>query len=233
MSDAQESAPDWASALEVLEWASRLADRGEYQRSLAFAERAIELDPENAAAQVAKGWALENLDRGRLTEAGDAYRAALRVDGRSLWAAAGLATVAERLGEGEEAMRLFRRVADTPLEPDEDDPDVLEVVGWSRFKAGRLQDAQDLFRRALAIDPSLTAVHLDLALALLFVGSADQALREYRAALETGDATARRAHAAVALDDLEQAVEGPLGDGPAGAEAAAELLRGAAGGVPG
>src|SRR5215831_531068 len=136
----------------MLERATDLADRGEYEASLAVSQRAIELDPTNPAAHVAKGWALENLGRARLTEAGDAYRAALDVDERSLWAAAGLATVAERLGEGDEAARLFRRVADTPVEEAERDPDRLEIVGWSRFKAGRFQDAHVLFRRALEVD---------------------------------------------------------------------------------
>src|SRR5215831_14289770 len=112
----------------MLERATDLADRGEYEASLAVSQRAIELDPTNPAAHVAKGWALENLGRARLTEAGDAYRAALHVD---------------------EGARLFRRVADTPVEEAERDPDRLEIVGWSRFKAGRFQDAQVLFRRAL------------------------------------------------------------------------------------
>jgi tetratricopeptide (TPR) repeat protein len=214
-----------ASAHEVLERASELADRGEYGESLALAERAIELDPSDPAAHVAKGWALENLGRRRLTDAGDAYRAALRADERSLWAAAGLATVAERLGDDEEAARLFRRVADTPVASDEGDSDVLEIVGWSRFKAGRFVDSQILFRQALGIDPSLMAVHLDLALALLFSEAGDEALSEYRAALTSSDAAAARAHAAVALDDLVHAVEGDLGDGPPGAMAAADLLR--------
>jgi len=219
--------PGEAPAWEVLERASDLADMGRYEESLSWAERAVELDPGNAAAHVAKGWALENLGRGRLTEAGDAYRAALHADERSLWATAGLANVAERLGEDDEAARLFLRVADTQVKSDERDPDVLEVVGWSRFKAGRFEDAQALFRRALGIDPSLTAVHLDLALALLFSGDSDEALGEYRAALDAEDAAAARAHAAVALDDLEYAVQGRLEDGPPGARAAADLLRSA------
>ena len=229
MAGAYETTPDWSSASEVLESARRPADRGDYERSLAFADRAIELDPGNPAAHVARGWALENLGR-PLSEAGDAYRAALGVDDTSLWAAAGLATVAERLGEDDEAARLFGLVADAPVDPGERDPDVLEVVGWSRFKAGRFRDAQELFRRALEGDPSLTAVHLDLALVLLFSGNTDEALREYRAALDTGDAAEARAHATVALDDLEHAVEGHAEDGPPGAEEAADLLRSAAAG---
>ena len=58
-----DSAGTGASAHDVLERATELADRGEYEASLAVARRAIELDPTNAAAYVAKGWALENLGR--------------------------------------------------------------------------------------------------------------------------------------------------------------------------
>ena len=221
-----------APAHDVLERAAELADLGEYEESLTLAERAVALDPMNAAAHVAKGWALENLGSGRLAEAGDAYRAALRVDAESRWAAAGLANVAERLGDREEATRLFAHVADTPVAEHEDDTDVLEVVGWSRFKAGRFEDAQRLFRRALGVDPSLMAVQLDLALALLFTGKGDEALAEYRAAL-VGDPFTVRAHAAVALDDLEHAIEGDLADGPTGAPAAGRLLRSVAGGDAG
>jgi len=224
--------PIGTSARDVLERASELADRGEYEESLAVAERALELDPAVPAAHVAKAWALENLGRDRLAEAGEAYRAALRVDGGSLWAAAGLATVAERLGDRQEAARLFTHVAETPVATDEDDPDVLEIVGWSRFKAGRFEEAQALFRQALGVDPSLLAVHLDLALALLFSGKKDEALGEYRAIL-ADESPQVRAHAAVALDDLEHAVDGDLSVGPAGAQAAAELLRSAAAGDPG
>jgi len=225
---AAEGVSDPAAPARLLDRATELADRGDYAQSLALAERVIALSPDDAAAHVARAWAFENLGDDRLADAREAYRTALSVDPGSLWAIAGLATVAERLGDPEEASRLFRRVADTAVPDDQDDPEVLEIVGWSCFKAGRAGDAQSLFRRALAADPSLMAVHLDLALAMLFSGEAGDAVREYRAALRSEDVHAVRAHAAVALEDLLRSIGDDPARGPQGATAAADLLRSAA-----
>ncbi len=42
----------------LLDRAYELADAGDYAGSLALADRAVELDPDNAEAHTARGWAL-------------------------------------------------------------------------------------------------------------------------------------------------------------------------------
>jgi tetratricopeptide (TPR) repeat protein len=188
----------------LIERADALNDRGAYEEGLRVADQALALAGADATAWTARGWSLENL--GRLPEAEDAYRAALRFDPQSPWASVGLATVLEKSGRTDEAGRIYRSIADRGVSRQERDTDLLEIVGWSAFKAGRAAEAEALFRRCLEIEPRRTAVHFDLALTLLAAGRAQEALGQYRVGLdEPDDADALRAHVEVALDDLTQA----------------------------
>jgi tetratricopeptide (TPR) repeat protein len=206
----------------LIEEADALNERGAYTEGLRTAERAIDLAGDDAAAWTTKGWSLENLER--LLEAEEAYRTALRHDPGSPWAAVGLATVLDKTGRGDQAGDVYRTIADRGLAADEENTDLLEIVGWCSFKAGRNEDAERLFRRCLRLEPGRTAALFDLALTMLAEGRVQDSLAQYRAGLGSPvDARSLRAHVLVALDDLEQAVE--LVE-RSNAAAAGEVLRG-------
>jgi tetratricopeptide (TPR) repeat protein len=210
----------------LVDRADALNDRGAYLDGLRLAEQAVAIAAEDGPAWTTMGWALENL--GRLTDAEEAYRAAMRHDPAQPWAMVGLATVLEKTGRVDEANDLYRSIAERAAERGRMGPDLLEIVGWSCFKAGNLEDALALYRDALELQPARTAVRFDLALALLAAGDLDAALAEYRAGLrDSGEPAALRAHVEVALEDLLATPWGvPGGDAEA-------LLRGALAPRPG
>jgi tetratricopeptide (TPR) repeat protein len=185
----------------LVDHADALNDRGAYADGLAAADDALAAAPEDGPAWTAKGWALENL--GRPEEAEDAYRAAVRHDPGQPWAMVGLATVLEKSDRSPEAADLYRAVAERAEGRDRMGPDLLEIVGWSCFKIGSVEEAIALYRDALEIEPNRIAVRFDLALALLAAGDDAASLSEYRAGLAARvDPEALRAHVGVALEDL-------------------------------
>ncbi len=186
----------------LLDRAYELADAGDYAGSLALADRAVELDPDNAEAHTARGWALENLGSVRLGEAYDAYRRALALDEGELWAALGLATVLTRFGDPHAAEQLYRKVVDEAPSRLDAEPDLAEALGWAQHRVGMHSLAIATLRRHLERTPDDVAVRLDLALILLVAGFPREALAEMRTALDGSGATLRGV-LAVALDDLE------------------------------
>jgi tetratricopeptide (TPR) repeat protein len=206
-------ARDDAGAAEVqtlVDRADALNDRGAYRDGLRAAQDAVAIAAGDGPAWTAMGWALENL--GRLDEAEQAYRAAVQNDPGQPWAMVGLATVLEKTDRAGEAEDIYRSIAERAAQRGHMGPDLLEIVGWSCFKAGNLDDALALYRDALEIEPHRTAARFDLALALLAAGREDEALSEYRAGLrDPADAEELRAHVEVALDDLRSTPWGAPG----------------------
>jgi tetratricopeptide (TPR) repeat protein len=185
----------------LVDRADTLNDRGDYLDGLRAAQDAVAIAADDGPAWTAMGWALENL--GRLPEAEVAYRTADEHDPGQPWALVGLATVLEKTDRTGEAQDIYRSIAERAGRRERMGPDLLEIVGWSCFKAGNLQDAMRLYRDALELEPGRTAVRFDLALALLASDELDAALTEYRAGLRGSDDPATlRAHVEVALEDL-------------------------------
>ena len=194
----------------LVDRADALNDRGEYLDGLRIARDAVGLAATDGPAWTAMGWALENL--GRLGEAEEAYRTAVLHDPGQPWAMVGLATVLEKTGRPGEARDMYRSVAERSRQGGEMGPDLLEIVGWSCFKSGNLDEAMKLYREALELEPRRTAVRFDLALALLAANRDNAALTEYRTGLrDRGDPAALRAHVEVALDDLVGTLVGSSG----------------------
>ncbi len=190
-----------------LQHAEALNDAGRYGEALVALERILVSEPDNVKARVAGAWALENLGPERLIEARDAYREAVRLDPTELWAKEGLSNVLRRLGHPDEARALCAEVVDEARARQERDDDMLELLGWCEYRLGRFDEAVEVFREALEGDPELLAVRFDHALTLLCAGHGTDALREYRAGLETAASLTRvRGLVAVALDDLDEAL---------------------------
>jgi tetratricopeptide (TPR) repeat protein len=186
-----------------------LSDAGDHEAALRLADEVIAVDPDHAAAYTARAWALENLCPEHLAEARDAYAEAIGVDPTELWAKEGLSTVLRKLGRAEEADALCREVIEEAEPRAEGDAEMLELLGWCRYRVGLYEDATATFRRSLSIDPDQPAVRFDLALTLLHTGDGRAGLAEYVACLAlTG--SGRRGSVdglvAVALEDLETAI---------------------------
>jgi tetratricopeptide (TPR) repeat protein len=210
-----------------LDRASALSDSGDHLAALALVDRVIALEPDRAAAHVARAWALESLGVEHLTEARNAYAEAVRLDPDALWAKEGLASVLRRLGRSAEADALAAEVVARALALPERDTEVLELQGWCEYELGRLADAERTFRSALDADPDLVAVRFDLGLVLLCAGRAEDALAAY----DLGLTDARRLGGSAGLvrtarEDLDDALarREALRAEP-GASAARERLR--------
>lgn len=214
---------------ELARRALALVDAGDLASALAAARAAVAGDPGSATAHIALGWVLENLGPGRLDEAARAYERASALDPGALWAKEGLANVLRRLGRSSEADALAAEVVALAGADPSPDPETLELRGWCEFQLGRLGEAERSFRAALAADPELVSVALDLALVLLCARRPSEALTAYDEAVATADRLGdRRGVLAIALDDLEQALAArpELAPTPA-ARSARERLRGA------
>jgi tetratricopeptide (TPR) repeat protein len=200
-------------AVDLIRRVERLNDAAEYDAAQEFLERAIELDPENADAFVARGWALENLGPDHAAEAQAAYEKAVKLDPRNPWGRQGLAHLLESGGDVEEARVLYRSVVEDFGDDPDPDADLLEIVGWCRHRLGDHEAAAESFRRALAVEQDRASVRLDLALVVFHLGRPEEALTEVGTALrslESTDPGHRRAVVQVALDDLQWAL---LSDG--------------------
>lgn len=118
-----------------------------HKEGLAAAERAISLDPENAFCWVSKGESLLGLSEWKSAEA--ALDQALRIDPDNT-VASNLRSVAlrmqNRLDESNEETK--RRLARDP-----ENPISLANAGWSALQSGKIEQAENLFRDSLRIDP--------------------------------------------------------------------------------
>ncbi len=82
-------------------------------------------------------------------------------------------------GELEQAARLYKQLlAERP-----DHPDALHLLGLSFLQGGDIQRALQLIERAIAVLPSTTAFHANLAEAYRFAGQFDRAISDCRSAL--------------------------------------------------
>lgn len=214
----------------ALQHAAELSEAGAYEPALALLDCALAVHADAADLYTARGWALENLTPPRCAEARDAYRCALALDPRQLWAQVGLATVLGQLGETASCPPIYREAAKQAHERAAQEPEYLELIGWCEYRLGRLDDAAATFARALAIDAGWISVRFDLGLVRLLLGDGDEAAQHYRDGLATlakPDVPTRTGSLKVALDDLDEALQQQpaVGALPTAASIRAQLAR--------
>lgn len=201
--------PDPERASELTRRAWKLADVADYVAAVEATAGAIELDATCALAYTVRGWALEGLGEEHLDEARSAYEMAMALDTNAPWPRTGIADLLRRSGNPEDADRLYRAVADDPMDPADERPRGLEFRGWSLYRLGRLDEAIEAFHASLAQAPGAISVLFDLALSLLANGRTDEATATYDAAIEAvqeRDVTRRLTPLTVASEDLEDAI---------------------------
>jgi predicted O-linked N-acetylglucosamine transferase (SPINDLY family) len=140
--------------------------------------RVLELDPVDADALFHLGALLHK--RSELEEAAQIYRAALRraPDNPHLWLALG-AALAEQPGQIEESIRCLRearRCLAQAIERDPKSPDARNALGNVLQEEGRLDDAIEQYRAAIAFSPDHAASYNNLGCALVRKGELAEAV---------------------------------------------------------
>ncbi|MES2982765.1 MAG: tetratricopeptide repeat protein [Verrucomicrobiota bacterium] len=118
-----------------------------FKEGITAAERAIALDPENGFCWVSKGEALIGLSEWKDAEKALIHSLELDPDGET---ASNLLAIAlrmqNRLDESNDETK--RRLARDP-----ENPLSLANAGWSALQSGKIEQAENLFRDSLRIDP--------------------------------------------------------------------------------
>ena len=144
-----------------------------YEQARHALERALELEPDLAEANVALGWILMAHDWDfRGAEA--AYARALGSEPRNATVLRGAGVLALTLGRIEEAIQLYRRA----LEQDPLSSATHNNLGIALRAAGRFKDAESAYRKALELAPQRVGTHSVLSLALLAQNQGEDALEE-------------------------------------------------------
>lgn len=167
-------APAWVGlgdAYAVLGFYDYLAPAETFPKAQAAAHRALELDPDNAAAQATLGYAALYYDWD-LVEAESRFRKAIELDPGSSKARQWYANLLTAAGRFEEAEREMRRAQQ--LEP-------LSLIasaalGWVHYHAGEHERALEQYRLTLALDPDFELAYLWSAWAMEQLGRYDDAL---------------------------------------------------------
>jgi Flp pilus assembly protein TadD len=133
---------------------------GDASSARAEYEAAYDLDPDNPATcvEIGQTWAAE----GRYTEAEIWLREAvsLRPDDPALWQVLARFYLDHNItaaGRGVEAAAKLLQLLP-------DDARAHDLRGWAAFQVGDYEQAEESFLRAVALDPSLAAVHYHLGL---------------------------------------------------------------------
>lgn len=177
--------PQFASAWSELGQAKKLLldDAG----AIAAFAQAAKLDPADAVAQYRLG--AEYLRQDKPGEAlGPLEAAALaNVDDQSTLNA--LATVYQRLGRADEASQTRRKLSEVIRRRDHDSQNALSALRLNNEaaeleKAGKLTDALDLYKQAVALNGKHAGMRTNYAVALLRLGRWRQGLEELHTAQE-------------------------------------------------
>jgi tetratricopeptide (TPR) repeat protein len=160
-----------AAALHVSELAAR---SGSAERSLEFAERAIELRPDAARGHWLKGAALFNL--GRAQDALEPLQVASRLDTTEAEYARGLARVAETLDRVPLVAEAFRRVVSI----DDGDGEAYFQLAAAECRLGRFDQAAVALARAREIEPRRPGIAFLEGWIQESTGRPDDAMASYR-----------------------------------------------------
>jgi tetratricopeptide (TPR) repeat protein len=141
--------------------------------------------------------------QGRLDDAVEAFRGALRQRGNLLQARLNLALLLARLRKFQLALEAYRQA----LEVAPDSCTAWNGVGQVLVELRRHQDAKNAFARAVEADPDNAAAHYNLSFTLSNLGDFEGSLREVRRALELDPYyTAQQFVLAVELDAEDPAL---------------------------
>ncbi len=168
---------------------------------MAAIREAIQLDPENAVYHNTLGVVL--LDIKKPVEAQAEFQAALDIDKNNPEAQHNLGLAYAEQGRFEEAITAYKKALAFPTYAT---PEVAYYnLGNAYIRIGKPQEAEESFRAAVQMEPTLVSAHYGLGLALWRAGKRDEAKASFRTARDIDPASP---FADLAKDALKQ-----LGDG--------------------
>lgn len=147
-------------SVEVLnEKANTLFDSGKYEEAIEYYDKIIEIEPNNADAEVNKGLALNELVNkgvylsyfGQPKEAITYYDKALAIDGNYTDALNNKAFALANLDRNEEALPIIEQV----LESNSDNEAYLATAAFIMHNLGKDDESRNYFNKALDINPNL------------------------------------------------------------------------------
>jgi tetratricopeptide (TPR) repeat protein len=144
-----------------------------YAKAREETEKALELDPNLAAAHAGMGW-IKTIYEWDWTGADAAFKKALELEPANADVVIPAAVLASKLGRFDEAITLTRRAIE--LDP-------LRVtahnnLGSNAYYAGRYDEAEAAFRKALELNPQFPNTHASLGFVYLAQSKTEQALAE-------------------------------------------------------
>lgn len=160
-----------ADAYAVLGFYDYLPPSEAFPKAQEAAQRALQLDPSNASAEAALGYAALYFDWD-LAKAEERFRRAVALDPGSSKAHqwyGNLLTAAGRFDEAEREMRRAQQLEPLSLIAS-------AALGWSLYHAGRHEQALEQYRLTLALDPDFELAYLWSGWALEALGRYDEAL---------------------------------------------------------
>jgi serine/threonine-protein kinase len=148
------------------------------QRADASSQQALRDDPQLALAHVARAWVLEY--QGQAQQALAETEAALGLDPLDLFARWGQIDLLISLGRYDEAQQAL----DTAIAAHPQQRLLYDLRGRLHFQQGRLQAAEQDFRRSIALDPDLSYGYANLHAVLLRQNRIDESLQVLQQGLQ-------------------------------------------------
>jgi tetratricopeptide (TPR) repeat protein len=193
--DARKAANQFAKAVQLRpDFASAWSDLGQAKKLLldgpgavaAFAQ-AVKLDAEDAVAQYRLG--AEYLRQDKPADALGPLETAARVNGEDQSILNALATALQRLGRVDEAAQTRRKLADVIRRRDLASQNALSALrlnnqGAELEKSGKLTEALDLYKEAVALNSKHAGIRVNYAVALLRLGQWREGLEQMHQAQE-------------------------------------------------
>jgi tetratricopeptide (TPR) repeat protein len=140
--------------------------------------QALAIDkPDDPSAISELGWAL--MQNGQERDARRQFQRALHLEPNIVRASAGLVALAIRAKTPEEAVRL----ATDTVRARPESAEAFRTLGDAQKAAARRSEAEDAYRRAVALDPNDAQNHAGLAGVLFVRNKSDEAVKEYRLAI--------------------------------------------------
>lgn len=139
---------DDMTAQEYLEAAQVYRQAGDFQTAIPLYQQSVELDPSNADARNALGFAY--LRVGRFPDAQQEFEEAIEMEGDSFWGHYLLGEALRAQGQNAAALSAY----ETAREIDPSQPLAHQQIGDSLLRAGQAQEAVHAYRQGLAIAPA-------------------------------------------------------------------------------
>jgi tetratricopeptide (TPR) repeat protein len=159
-------------------FAMMLLDQGRATEALVYAQRAVEIAPEQSYSHMTLGSVLSRL--GRQQEAMTQEEQAFRLDNNPATAHYNFGVALMRLGKTPEATEHFEQA----LRINPDFAEAHNDLGKVLAEMGKIADAIPHFEQALRINPDSVEAHFNLAVALESTGRTREALDHYQQALK-------------------------------------------------